>query len=81
MDRAHGGANGGGKLLYTRGEVPGRPFIGKQGEKDRHDEQGLIYGCYGGEEPQKPGGDRGAGGRRWQRAGAVARGQGASRGG
>jgi hypothetical protein len=30
--RAHGGINGGGKLLYARGEGLGRRFIGKRGD-------------------------------------------------
>jgi hypothetical protein len=31
-DRAHGGVNGGGKLLYTRGGGLGRLFIGKRSD-------------------------------------------------
>jgi hypothetical protein len=61
----------------------GRPFIGKRGEKDRHDEQGFgLRVLQGGEdEPQRLGGDSGAGEQCWQCADAMVRRQGANRGG
>jgi hypothetical protein len=81
-DRAHGGVNGGGKLLYMRGEGLERPFIGKRSGKREARQAGLGFGvATGGDEPQRRGGDRDTGERLWQRTSAVARGQGANRGG
>jgi hypothetical protein len=60
---------------------PGRPFIGSAGGKrEARQAKPRLEVATGGAEPPMRGGDRGAGGRRWQRAGVVARGQGANRG-
>jgi hypothetical protein len=49
MTRGHGGANGGGKLLYTRGEGLERPFIGKRSGKGKHGKLGSGLGLLPGE--------------------------------
>jgi hypothetical protein len=48
-DRAHGGNNGGGKLLYARGEGLERPFIGKRSGKGKHGKLGSSLGSLPGE--------------------------------
>jgi hypothetical protein len=71
----------GSKFLCTREEVPGRPFIGSEGGKGKHGKLSLdLKLLRGGAEPPMLSGDRDAGGRCWQRAGVVARGQGANGG-
>jgi hypothetical protein len=74
MARGPGGGNGGGGGGFcARAKRPGHPFIGRAVEHDKHDEQDLITGATGERNHRKPGGDRGAGGRRGPRADAVAR--------
>jgi hypothetical protein len=48
-DRAHGGNNGGGKLLYARGEGLERPFIGNRSGKGEHGKLGSGLGLPPGE--------------------------------
>jgi hypothetical protein len=73
MARGPGGGNGGGGGFRARAKRPGHPFIGRAGEKDKHDEQDLITGTTGERNYRNPGGNRGAGGRRGPRADTVAR--------
>jgi hypothetical protein len=65
----------------ARARGSGAPFYRQLRWEGKARRAGLRFAvATGGEEPQRLDGDRGAGGRRWQRADIVARGQGANRG-